>query len=129
MIRPSLSSYGAPVLMVRQNGKFRLCVDYRALNLVSKKFNFALPSFEAIVSQLHGSTIFSSSDLTKGYHQVRVAEEDIHKSAFNTPLLGSHEWLVMPMGLKSAPAIFNRIMYDVLGEYIGKFCFIYLDDI
>ncbi len=129
MIRPSLSPYGAPVLMVRQNGKFRFCVDYRALNQVSQKFNFALPSFDTIISKLHGNKVFSSIDLTKGYYQVRVAESDVHKTAFNTPLFGSHEWLVMPMGLKSAPAIFNRIMYDVLGDYIGKICFIYLDDI
>jgi hypothetical protein len=115
--------------MVKQNGKFRLCVDYRALNKVSQKLNFALPSFDAIVSQLHGNKVFSSIDLTKGYYQVRMAEQDVHKTAFNTPLLGSHEWLVMPMGLKSAPAVFNRVMFDVLGDLIGTICFIYLDDI
>jgi hypothetical protein len=84
-IRPSQSPWGAPVLFVpKKNGKLRMCVDYRALNKLTVKNSYPIPRIEDLIDQLTGSAIFSKIDLCSGYHQVRVAEADIQKSAFKT---------------------------------------------
>ena len=129
-IRPSKSPYGAPVLFVRKkDGSLRLCIDYRALNKQTVRDRYPLPHIEALLEDLQGATIFSKLDLRSGYHQVRVAETDVFKTAFTTHM-GSFEWRVLPMGLTNAPATFQRLMNAVLGSGpFLKFCRIYLDDI
>eukprot|EP00873_Tetraselmis_striata_P001628 jgi/Tetstr1/421892/TSEL_012792.t1 len=128
-IRPSKSNYGAPILFVRKkDGTLRMCVDYRKLNDLTKKDRTPLPRIDELLDSLHGATIFSTLDLYKGYHQVRIKPEDIHKTAFRTHY-GLYEYCVLPFGLTNAPAGFQTMMNRVLSPYLGKFCVVYLDDV
>lgn len=131
-IRPSKSPYGAPVLFVRQpdgdGWKMRLCVDYRALNKITIKNRYPLPLISESLDRLRGAKYFTKLDLAKGYHQIRIAEEDIPKTAFRTRY-GHFEYTVLCFGLCNAPATFATLMNDVLREYIDEFVVVYLDDI
>ena len=85
-IRPSQSLYGAAVLFVqKKDGSLRICVDYRGLNKVTVKDKYPLPRIDDLVDKLHGAKVFSSLDLQSGYHQIKIAEKDVHKTAFINP--------------------------------------------
>ena len=128
-IQPSKSPFGAPVLLVKkQDGSLRLCVDYRALNRVTKKNRYPMPFITDLTDRLHGARYFSKIDLRSGYWQVKVAEEDVHKTAFRTRY-GHYEFNVMPFGLTNAPATFMRMMNDVLRPLLDECVVVYLDDI
>ncbi|SAL96876.1 hypothetical protein [Absidia glauca] len=129
LIRPSTSPWGAPVLFVRKkDGSLRMCVDYRALNQLTIRNKHPLPRIDECLEQLSGARYFSSIDLKSGYHQVRIHQEDIPKTAFTTRY-GSFEFVVLPFGLTNAPPTFQRLMNRVLGDYLDRFCLVYLDDI
>jgi len=129
LIRPSYSPYAAPVLFVRKkDGSMRMCIDYRALNKQTVKDKFPMPLVDDLLDALHGASVFSKIDLKSAYYQVRVAEEDVPKTAFRTSL-GHFEWLVMPFGLTGAPSTFQRLMAQLFGEYNGKFVANLLDDL
>ena len=84
-VRPSHSAWGAPVIFVaKKSGELRMCVDYRALNQVTVKDKYPLPRIDDLLDRLQGASVFSSLDLQSGYHQVRVADEDVPKTAFRT---------------------------------------------
>ena len=129
LIRESTSSWGSPVLFVKKaNGGWRMCVDYRGLNLRTRKNTYPLPLIQDCIDQIGKATHMSTLDLTSGYWQIRVAEKDIPKTAFNTRY-GKYEFLVMPFGLTNAPATFQTLINNVLRPFLDKFVVVYLDDI
>ncbi|GJX63132.1 putative reverse transcriptase domain-containing protein [Tanacetum coccineum] len=128
-IRPSSSPWGAPVLFVKKNdGSFRMCIDYRELNKLTVKNYYPLPRINDLFDQLQGSQFFSKIDLRLGYHQLRVHEDDIPKTAFRTHY-GQFEFTVMPFGLTNAPAVFMDLMSRVCRPYLDKFAIVFIDDI
>ncbi|GJS40001.1 putative reverse transcriptase domain-containing protein [Tanacetum coccineum] len=128
-IRPSSSPWGAPILFVKKkDGSFRMCIDYRELNKLTVKNRYPLPRIDDLFDQLQGSSIYSKIDLRSGYHQLRVREEDIPKTAFRTRYR-DYEFQVMPFGLSNAPAVFMDLMDRVCKPYLDKFVIVFIDDI
>ncbi|GKE70436.1 putative reverse transcriptase domain-containing protein, partial [Tanacetum coccineum] len=105
-----------------------MCIDYRELNKLTVKNRYLLPRIDDLFDQLQGTSIYSKIDLRSGYHQLRVREQDIPKTAFRTRY-GHYEFQVMPFGLTKAPAVFMDLMNRVCKPYLDKFIIIFIDDI
>jgi hypothetical protein len=128
-IRPSSSPWGAPVIFVlKKNGTQRLCVDYRALNEVTVKNKYLLPRIDDLFDQLCGACVFSKIDLRSGYHQLRVRECDIPKTAF-VLRYGLYEFMVLSFGLTNAATYIMYMMNKVFMEYLDKFIMVFINDI
>ena len=110
-IRESESPWGAPVLFVKKkNSSLKLCIDYRGLNDVTVKNKYPLPHIDELFDQLQEAVVFFKLDLRQGYYQLRIRQEDIPKTAFNSRY-GHFEFVVMPFGLTNAPTAFMDLMH------------------
>ena len=117
VIDRSRSPYSSLIVMVpKKDGTNRMCIYYRRLNDITTKDVYLLPRMGQTVDALENAGYFSSLDLASGYWQVRVAEKNRHKSVFCTPQEGLHEFVKMLIGLKNAPAIFQRLVNECLKE-------------
>ncbi|KAL4025562.1 hypothetical protein IC575_013964 [Cucumis melo] len=128
-IRPSVSPWGVPVLFVKKkDGSMRLCIDYRKLNKVTIKNRYPLLRIDDLFDQLQGATVFSKIDLQSGYHQLRIKDGDVPKTAFRSRY-GQYEFIVMSFGLTNAPAVFMDLMNIVFREFLNTFVIVFMDDI
>ena len=128
-VRSSMSPWGAPVLFVKKkDGSMRLCIDYRELNKVTIRNQYPLPRIDDLFDQLQGAKLFFNIDLRSCYHQLRVPDEDVSKTAFRTRY-GHFEFLVMPFGLTNAPTSFMDLMNRIFRLYLDQFVIVFIDDI
>ena len=128
-IRPSTSPWGASILVVKKRGKtLRLCIDYRQLNRVTIQNQYLLPRTDELFDQLREARVYSKIDLRIGYHQLRVRETDIPKTAFGTRY-GHFEITVMPFGLTNALGAFMDLMHRIFQPYLDQFVVVFVDDI
>ena len=129
VIEPSTSPWSSPVLMVpKKDGSYRFCVDFRGLNQVSQSTDYPLPRVDECLEAMSGATVFTTLDLASGYWQVEVNPNDRPKTAFSTNS-GHYQFVTMPMGLKGAPATFQRLMDLVMKGLKWDILLVYLDDI
>lgn len=134
IIRPSRSAWTSPVWIVPKKSdasgekKFRMVVDYRKINEKTVADRYPMPEINYVLDQLKGQKFFTTLDLASGFHQIKMKESDVEKTAFSINN-GKFEYVRMPFGLKNAPAIFQRAIDDVLRPYIGKICYVYIDDV
>ncbi|GKB39424.1 putative reverse transcriptase domain-containing protein [Tanacetum coccineum] len=128
-IRPISSPCRASVLFVKKKDvSFLMCIDYRELNKLTVKNRYLIPRIDDLFDQLQGSSVYSKIDLRSDYHQLRVREEDIPKTAFRTSY-GHYEFQVMPFGLINALVVFIDLMNRVCKPYLDKFVIVFIDDI
>lgn len=129
VVERSSSPWGFPVVLVpKKDNSYRLCVDYRRLNEVTKKDAYPLPSISSLVSNLGGAKYFTTLDASRGYFQVEMDERDKEKTAF-TCHRGLFQFRRMSFGLVGAPATYQRLMDRVLGDSKWQHSLAYLDDI
>ena len=128
-IRPSKSPWCNAIVLVGKDGTLRFCIDFRKLNARTKKDSYPLPRMQETIESMVGARFFSSMDLKSGFWQVRMSEKSRQYTAFMVGSLGMYEFLRMPYGLCNAPAMFQRLMQNCLGELNLTYTLVYLDDV
>lgn len=129
IIEPTKSQWASPVVLApKADGSLRFCIDYRRLNTITKKDSYPLPRMDDCLDSLGTAKFFSTLDCNSGYWQVKVANDDKHKTAF-TSHAGTFQWNRMPFGLCNAPATFQRTLDILLAGLRWKTCLVYLDDV
>ena len=129
-IRRFESQWASAVVLVRKkDGSLRFCIDLRKLNSRTVKDTYSIPRIEDSLDSLNGSCIFTSIDLKAGYWQVELDEDSIPLTAFTVGPLGFYECVRMLFGLTNAPATFQCLMENCLGDLHLNWCIIYLDDV
>ena len=129
-IHPSQSPWCNAVILVRKkDGGLRFCIDFRRLNRRTKKDAFPLPRMQETMESMVGARLFSTMDLKSGFWQVKMAKECQQYTTFTVGSMGVYEFLRMPYGLCNAPATFQRLMQNCLGELNLTYALIYLDDV
>jgi hypothetical protein len=129
-IEPSTSAWSSPIVMVKKpNGDHKMCLELRKVNAVTKRDSYPLPYIEDILRKLRSAKFISIVDLKNGYWQVPLESSSREKTAFTIPGRGLFQFVVMPFGLRNAPATFQRLLDTALKEEMQNGCFCYLDDI
>ena len=129
VIRPSTSPWASPVKLVpKKDGSIRMCVEYRKVNAVTVDDGYPMPGIRDVLDSLSGCSFFSLIDLKAGYHQLPVEDDTVPVTTFCTHR-GLYEYLRMPFGLKTAPAVFQRCMNEILHPVLRKTAMVYLDDV
>jgi len=129
IIKKSEGPWASPVVIVKKkDGSKRFCIDYRKVNNITITDAHPLPRIDDLLEQFREANWFSSIDLASGYWQIEMDEKDREKTAFSCHL-GLFEFNVMPFGLKNAPPTFQRMMNEILAEWLDEFVVVYIDDI
>ena len=130
IIKKSKSPWSSNVVLCRKkNNDLRMCIDYRQLNLRTKKDSYSLPRIEDILNALAGNKYFTILDMKSGYHQIELFEPHKERTAFTVGPLGFYEFNRMPFGLVNAPATYQRLMEECFFGLHLDICYIYLDDL
>ena len=129
-IQPSQSPWcNAMVLVQKKDGSLRFCIDFRQLNVWTKKDSYPLPRIQEVLESMAGAAHFSTMDFKSGFWQVHMALESQQYTTFTVSNLGFYEFTRMPFGLCNVPTTFQHLMQNTLGELNLTYCIIYLDDV